>query len=90
MVVDVRPPARDSGILVDLDTQSVSGAMTERMTQSGSRQRIASCRVDVEARPLRCDRGNRPIMSGADGAEDLACPIASRTNRNGPGEVDAV
>src|SRR3989442_15820109 len=93
-VSDVRiqlgPPPRDSGILMDFDTQPMSGAVPECLAQPMLAERVPRRCIDVESRPARSDGRNRAIVRLANGVVDVASPSVGSTDRYSPGQVDAV
>jgi hypothetical protein len=82
--------ARDPRILVHLDAEAVARPMTERLAEAVAGQRVARRRVDVEARAARRDGRDGAIARLAHGGVDLAGPSTGRSDRNSPGQVDAV
>src|SRR5262249_17097997 len=83
-------PPGDAWILVDFETQAVTGAMAERVCAPALAQRITGRGVDSESGAIRRHRLNRTIMSVPDGSVHLFCPRAGASNGDRARQVDAV
>ncbi len=90
LAVDVCMPARDTGVLVNLETQAMTGPVAECRPHAFFVEDGPRGLVDREAGGSGTDGGERLIVAVEYRSVDLACASARRPDGYGSGQVDAV